>query len=174
MCGSHSQRGAALVIGLVLLLALTLLGIAGVDTAALELRMTGNEQAQQLAFQAAETGLEVALSRRLDASYPARYVDIPVGDGSATFTVQLSFAGITPVPPGPDATDPAAEAVHFDIVAQGTHPARHASVTLLQSVYVVTPAAAADAAFDCDGSRCLQQGAARLLVRTGWSQSGID
>ena len=39
-----------------LLLVLTLLAVSGMNTSTLELRMTGNQQFTQNAFQAAETG----------------------------------------------------------------------------------------------------------------------
>ena len=55
------QRGAALVIGLILLLVLTVLAISGVNSASLEFFMVGNEQFRQNAFQAAETGIERAM-----------------------------------------------------------------------------------------------------------------
>jgi type IV pilus assembly protein PilX len=57
------QDGAALVVGLILLLVLTLLAITGMSVATLELRMAGNEQYQERAFQAAEAGLERAISQ---------------------------------------------------------------------------------------------------------------
>ena len=48
---SHArQRGAALVIGLILLLVLTLLAVTGMNTASTELIMAGNEQYRQNAF----------------------------------------------------------------------------------------------------------------------------
>jgi len=56
------QRGAALIIGLILLLVLTVLAISGMSTASLEFVMAGNEQYQKNAFQAAETGIEQALN----------------------------------------------------------------------------------------------------------------
>ena len=55
------QRGAALVVGLLLLLVLTLLGISGMTTASNELQMAGNEQYQERAFQAADAGVERAI-----------------------------------------------------------------------------------------------------------------
>jgi type IV pilus assembly protein PilX len=58
---SVSQRGAALVVGLLLLLVLTLLAISGMTTASLELQMAGNEQYQERAFQAAEAAIERAI-----------------------------------------------------------------------------------------------------------------
>ena len=55
------QRGAALVVGLLLLLVLTVLAISGMTTASLELQMAGNEQFQERAFQAADAGIERAI-----------------------------------------------------------------------------------------------------------------
>jgi Tfp pilus assembly protein PilX len=52
------QRGAALVVALLLLLVITLLAVAGMNAAAVEFVMAGNEQHHQNAFQAAETGIE--------------------------------------------------------------------------------------------------------------------
>ena len=56
------QRGAALVIGLILLVILTLLAITGMNTASTELVMAGNEQYRQHAFQASATGIEQAIT----------------------------------------------------------------------------------------------------------------
>ena len=49
--GVRRDRGAALVIGLILLLILTVLAISGMGTAVLQLQMAGNEQYQERAFQ---------------------------------------------------------------------------------------------------------------------------
>ena len=57
------QGGAALVIGLVLLVVVTVLAISGINTATTELAMARNDQNSENAFQAAETGLEHALAR---------------------------------------------------------------------------------------------------------------
>src|SRR5688572_1284483 len=56
------QRGAALVIGLMLLVVLTLLAVAGMNTASTELAMAGNEQYHLKASQFSETGIEQGLS----------------------------------------------------------------------------------------------------------------
>jgi type IV pilus assembly protein PilX len=55
------QQGAALVVGLLLLLVLTLLAISGMNTASLELVMAGNTQYQQVAFQNAEHAIARSL-----------------------------------------------------------------------------------------------------------------
>ena len=55
---ARRQRGAALVVGMILLMVLTLLAISGMNTATLELQMAGNAQYSENAFQASETGIE--------------------------------------------------------------------------------------------------------------------
>jgi type IV pilus assembly protein PilX len=63
--GRRRQRGAALIIGLLLLLVLTLLAVSGMNSASVELVMAGNEQYQNNAFSASETGVEQALNGNL-------------------------------------------------------------------------------------------------------------
>ena len=57
-----SQQGAALVVGLILLVVITVLAVSGMNTATTELAMARNDQNYENAFQAAETGLETALA----------------------------------------------------------------------------------------------------------------
>lgn len=62
---SHSpvrQRGAALIVGLILLLVMTVLAVATMSTANLEVVMASNTQNSQNAFQLAETGLDVNIA----------------------------------------------------------------------------------------------------------------
>lgn len=56
-----AQSGAALVVALILLVALSLMAIASMNTATLDLIMAGNEQFRSRSFLAAETGIERAL-----------------------------------------------------------------------------------------------------------------
>ena len=61
---ARSQRGAVLIVALVLLLVLTILGTAGIQDTAMEERMAGNFRDHSAALQAAETALrtgEIAL-----------------------------------------------------------------------------------------------------------------
>jgi type IV pilus assembly protein PilX len=53
------QRGMALIVSLILLLVLTLLGLAAMQNTSLEERMAGNLWAENRAFQAAESSLRV-------------------------------------------------------------------------------------------------------------------
>lgn len=56
----QSQRGAALAIGLIVLVLLTLIGVTGMRATSLEERMAGNELDRNNAFQAAEASLRGA------------------------------------------------------------------------------------------------------------------
>lgn len=62
MAFARRESGAALVVGLILLLVLTLLAISGMTTASLELQMAGNEQYQKRAFESADAGIEQAMA----------------------------------------------------------------------------------------------------------------
>ncbi len=56
------QQGAALVVGLMLLVVITVLAVSGMNTATTELALARNDQAYETAFQTAETGLAPALA----------------------------------------------------------------------------------------------------------------
>ncbi len=135
------QQGAALVVGLILLLILTVLAVSGMNTSTLELTMASNVQYHQNAFQAAETGIDIAIgNRRFNTVTPSVSPMMPLNATDTTQTV-TTFQTNTPVPDrafsmGEDTG--AIAAFHFDIVAVGTS-ARNATSTHNQSFYVVGP-----------------------------------
>ena len=92
---SASQRGAALVVGLVLLMILTLLAISGMNTSTLELQMAGNFQFSQNAFQAAEIGLQRAMSTDKFATNIASATPKTLITGSETDTPDTYESKIT-------------------------------------------------------------------------------
>lgn len=57
------QQGAALVIGLVLLLILTVLGVSGLGTATTEVRLADNNKQREYTFQAAESAARESVQR---------------------------------------------------------------------------------------------------------------
>lgn len=63
---NYKQRGAALVVSMVMLMVLTVLAVSTMRTAGLELLMAGNEQYAQNAFQLAETGIERHMAETID------------------------------------------------------------------------------------------------------------
>ena len=56
----NTQRGAVLLVSLMILLIMTVLGIAGMSSTTMEEKMAANNQQQQQAYQAAETALRDA------------------------------------------------------------------------------------------------------------------
>ena len=135
----NNQKGAALIVGLVLMLVLTVLGISGMNMASLELQMANNTQAAQLAFQAAETGIDIALSGPVSTAAPQPYAPTVLGDGSYEYEGSIACAATTRVPEGAYSEDIAARAIHFDATVTGTGP-RNAVSRHTQSVYIVGPA----------------------------------
>jgi len=92
-----SQRGATLIVGLVLLLVLTVVGISGMNTATMEINMAANTQFQQDAFQMTEDGLDEVLSSRDYTTDAARVLDW-TGDASYDRRALTTYRGNTDVP----------------------------------------------------------------------------
>jgi type IV pilus assembly protein PilX len=90
---ARGQSGAALVIGLILLLVVTILAVSGVVTATLELRMVSNYGAQETAFQTAEAGIEQGLANMpvSTSTVITRTFDNPSTGGTAA--VEMSYEG---------------------------------------------------------------------------------
>ena len=59
---SNKQQGAVLVMALVMLTVLTLIGVSSMSSSTLELKVAGNTQQHDIAFQAAQTIIDIAAS----------------------------------------------------------------------------------------------------------------
>ena len=136
------QDGAALIIGLILLLVLTILAISGVMTSTLELRMVGNSQLQERAFQAAEVAVEDALANPvLSTSAPFSQATIANPNSpDDSYAYQLQYVGETPVGTGMTgfSIGTAFTSYHFQVDATGNAPG-NALAQHVQSFYVVGP-----------------------------------
>ncbi|HEX7080017.1 MAG TPA: PilX N-terminal domain-containing pilus assembly protein [Gammaproteobacteria bacterium] len=142
--GSHpaksSQQGAALVVGLVLLLVMTVLGVSGMNTATLELVMAGNAEAQQDAFQAAETGIDAAIAERnWNTLGPVTVTRTITTDISAQATTTNTACTVYPDTAFSAGVTGGVGAYHFDAISVGEGP-RGAQSTHTQSFYVAGPA----------------------------------
>lgn len=62
MTARHKQSGAALFIGLVILVVIAIIGVSGVRSVVMEKNMAANNQYRMLVFQAAETAIEGTLA----------------------------------------------------------------------------------------------------------------
>ena len=130
------QRGAALVIGLVLLLVMTLLGITGLSSSTFDLAMAGNSQNAQSSFQAAESTIEVELRLGAAGTDAPRVNENYDFGGGARGRAETGFQASRLPPPGYSLTE--FQADHYLITSTGT-AARSASSTHLQGFYVVVP-----------------------------------
>ena len=149
------QRGAALAVGLILLLVLTVLAITGMSTATLELRMAGNKQFQERAFEAAEVGIERAINSGLyntgvpttcpGNGCPLDNNDVPgtaLGEAEPdSFEYTMTFdnnTGATIVPGGGYSLGTGLQAYHFVVESVG-QSGRGAESENVQSFYIVGP-----------------------------------
>lgn len=137
------QRGAVLVVGLVLLLVLTILAVSTIRTASLEVAMASNTRYANNAFQLAETAIDFSLINGApwNTAIPFVLAQTPAPYGLGSFQANATFNEATPPPAGGYSIGVGGgsfSAYHFDIVAQGQSN-RGATSTHTQSFYIVGP-----------------------------------
>jgi hypothetical protein len=69
------ESGVALVIALVMIVILTLIGLASTYTSTFEMKLSGNKRGTTDAFYAADSGVEVTVANIENFSLPGKYVD---------------------------------------------------------------------------------------------------
>lgn len=137
------QRGAVLVVGLVLLLVLTVLAVSTIRTASLEVAMASNTRYANNAFQLAETAIDFSLINGApwDTAIPFVLAQTPAPYGLGSFQATATFNETTPPPSGGYSIGIGGgsfNAFHFDVVAQGQSN-RGATSTHTRSFYIVGP-----------------------------------
>jgi type IV pilus assembly protein PilX len=140
--GPARQQGAALVIGLILLLVLTILAVSGVFTSTMELRMVRNTQSQERSFQAAEVAIEDALANPVlstSAVFTQPAIAVPNAPADS-YSYQLQFVGQAPLGTGMTgySIGSAFQTYHFQVDATGNGPDGAVS-NHTQAFYVVGP-----------------------------------
>jgi type II secretory pathway component PulK len=153
MSSLKKQNGAALVIGLILLVVVTVLAISGMNTATTELALARNDQNYENAFQAAETGIEIALAQgSFNTLAPTLLpdLDIPAREHDKV-DVQLEFEDTSLVPDKAFSLGVGSgiAAYHFTATAtaesarsdDGVETSRDASAVHTQAFYIVGPEA---------------------------------
>lgn len=134
------QQGAALVIGLVLLVILTLLAFAGANTASTELVMAGNEQFRRNAALAANAGVEQAIARLGEVptvtTAPVTRRDGEPVPGSAVDLVTTETRFVGEESGLPQLSEDKFVGLHYVIESSGTS-ARDANDVQRQGVFVV-------------------------------------
>lgn len=141
------QQGAALVIGLMLLVVITVLAISGMNTATTELALVRNDQASEDVFQAAENGLETALSQGSFATVgTTSTTQTPTSNENIATTIQFEDATMVPDKAFSLGVGSGISAYHFNAISQaefrrdpGSTTDRDATATHTQAFYVVGP-----------------------------------
>jgi type IV pilus assembly protein PilX len=142
-----TQQGAALVVGLMLLVVITVLAISGMNTATTELAMARNDQAYEDAFQAAETGIATALAQGqfVTTGSTALAQTISLHQNIAT-TIQFEDSTMVPDKAFSLGVGSGISAYHFIATSQaefvrdpGNTTDRDSSATHTQAFYVVGP-----------------------------------
>ncbi len=92
---SH-ERGVALAMVLMILVVLTILGVSAMKTSVLEVRMSGNVQDANSAFQAALSGLVAATSMKMDYYSTSTQTYTPSSTVSATVETSYNAMSLPP------------------------------------------------------------------------------
>ena len=141
------QQGAALVVGLLLLVVITVLAISGMNTATTELAMARNDQNYENAFQTAEAGLENALAQgNFSTTVGANLTQNITANESYTTTIQYENATIVPDQAFSLGAGSGIAAYHFQATSTaesrrlpGAQTDRDSSAVHTQAFYIVGP-----------------------------------
>jgi len=142
-----TQQGAALVVGLMLLVVITVLAISGMNTATTELAMARNDQAYEDAFQAAETGIATALSQGQFVTTESTSLAQTISSHQEiATTIQFEDSTLVPDKAFSLGVGSGISAYHFIATSQadflrdpGNSTDRDSSATHTQAFYVVGP-----------------------------------
>jgi type IV pilus assembly protein PilX len=141
------QQGAALVVGLILLVVITVLAISGMNTATTGLAMARNDQNYENAFQAAESGIEQALGQGNFNTAGSKTVTGEAGINESFSTV-IEYESATLVPDRAFSlgSGSGVAAYHFlatssakSLRAPGSTTDRDSTATHTQAFYIVGP-----------------------------------
>ncbi len=150
---ASAQRGAAMVVGLLLLMVLTVFAVSSMGFAAMDLAISGNTQYQNRAFQAADSLLQAELLRVdiVPLSAPGPLPDLAAnvnrvfldngGQNIATASATTSYEATAALSGWQIGGGGGFIAHHFRIEAQATST-RGASATHAQGYYLIGPAGA--------------------------------
>jgi type IV pilus assembly protein PilX len=148
----RNQQGAALVVGLILLVVITVLAISGMNTATTELAMARNDQNYENAFQAADTGLEQVLGQNSFNTLADSEITYTVNaNDSVTSRIEFEESTLVPDKAFSLGVGSGVVAYHFLATAEaksqragadsGTRTDRDSAAIHTQAFYIVGPEA---------------------------------
>ena len=136
------QSGAVLIVAMIILVILTLLGVTAMNTTSLQERIAANTQEQVHAFQAAETGLNLAFADNLAYDISSTYTGgatlTPFAGSADSASYIPTFMGFSPPPPGSLYSATSFQAAHFNFRATG-NSATNLSIVLNGGAYQIAP-----------------------------------
>ena len=141
------QQGAALIVGLLLLVVITVLAVSGMNTATTELAMARNDQTSENVFQSAEKGLETALAQGLFSTAAPIDVTVPTTTyEEISATIQYEDSTLVPDRAFSLGAGSGISAHHFIVTSDAAFRAdpgsitdRDATASHTQAFYVVGP-----------------------------------
>lgn len=140
----QTQRGAALIVGLVLMVALTILAISAMRMTRSQILMAGNDQFDTQALNAAEAAINAEIaSGRFNSAIVTPGVPttalVPTLPGTASATSTSLFINRGSTPDGGFSDDVLAYRFRIDASGQAPTIAPRARVNLRQGLYVLAP-----------------------------------
>ena len=143
------QNGAALVVGLMLLVVITVLAVSGMNTATTELAVARNDQNYENAFQAAETGLEAALTQgNYNTTTTSTVTKTITNNEKVTATIEYEMSTSVPDQAFSLGLGSGIAAYHFVATSTaesrrlpGSQTDRDSTATHTQAFYIVGPGA---------------------------------
>jgi Tfp pilus assembly protein PilX len=144
--GHNAQRGAALAVSLILLTALTVIGVSVLNSSGLQERMAANSQEKLAAFQAAESGVANVIETNADFGVDDVHTD-PDGlvaasmyhnsSERAKYTASRCYLQETPPPRGNRAVSQNSKLKHFDVLSEGETVGTNGKAAVHQGVYIL-------------------------------------
>ncbi len=140
----HNERGAVLIVALLMLLVTTLVGFSTMETSNLESKMASAHDAKARTFQAAETAIELTVDD--EVMIGAAYLGGTDAGTDHDFTgtglkarVDVDYLGIFPTP-GYSATKGSGIATaYYTIAASAQRSGTNISSDHTQGIYVIQP-----------------------------------
>jgi type IV pilus assembly protein PilX len=147
MINPAKQKGAALIVGLLLLVVITILAVSGMNTATTELALARNDQTYENVFQAAESGLENALAQNtFNTVAPVVIALPPTTNEIVSATIRFEDTTLVPDRAFSLGSGSGISAYHFNATSQaeyrmspGNVTDRDATAVHTQAFYIVGP-----------------------------------
>lgn len=144
------QQGAVLVVSLIILVVMTLIGIASMSTSLMQEKMASNAQNTNITFQAAESAIGALISNVLTGSQgdlsdamnapdlTGPLIDYDISDPDVDAGYQVTYMGVVALTSGgsldADESSTTLQAHRFDVAATGIVSATNAQSVIRQGI----------------------------------------